>query len=256
MKQKVLTIMQARMSSTRLPGKVLKEVNGTSLLAYELARLKRAKTIDKIVVATSSQSEDDVIEKLCKAIGVDVFRGSLEDVLLRYATCAKKYPEYQVIVRVTGDCPLIDPLAVDCVVSFFLAGEFDYVSNVPLGKETFPDGMDVEVFSRNALEEAAEKAISPSEHEHVTPYIRNNPNYRHGEVFAEQDNSAYRLTVDNPEDFEVVKFLIEQCAPEAGYLEYIEVLNAHPEVLMFNTHILRNEGYQKSLVQEGLTRKS
>lgn len=235
------------MSSTRLPGKVLKEVNGTPLLAYELSRLKNAKTINKIVVATSDQPEDNAIEKLCKDIGVDIFRGPLEDVLLRYTACAEKYPEYSVIVRVTGDCPLIDPAVVDRVVTFFLNGEFDYVSNVPPNEETFPDGMDVEVFARQALFEAGEHATLLSEHEHVTPHIRNNRSFRQGGVRAETDHSKYRLTVDNPEDLEVVKFLIEHCTRDAGYLEYIAFLDEHPEIRALNTHVVRNEGMLKSL---------
>ena len=246
----VLAIMQARMSSTRLPGKVLKEVNGTPLLGYEIARLARSKTIDKLVVATTVEPEDAAIVALCDKLGVDSFRGSLEDVLSRYVECAKKYPEYDVIVRVTGDCPLIDPEVVDKVVTFFCDGEFDYVSNVEAGNETYPDGMDSEVFSRTALMAAGEKATLTSEHEHVTPYIRNHPEFRRGGVRAEGDTSAYRLTVDNPEDFEVVSFLIEHAAPDAGYLTYISLLDAHPEVRAKNTKIGRNEGLAKSLAHD------
>ena len=247
---KVLAIMQARMSSTRFPGKVLKEVNGTPLLAYEIARLARSTTIDKLVVATTLEPEDAAIVALCDKLGIDSFRGSLEDVLSRYVECAKKYPEYDVIVRVTGDCPLIDPEIVDKVVTFFTAGEFDYVSNVEAGNETYPDGMDSEVFSRTALMVAGEKATLTSEHEHVTPYIRNHPEFRRGGVRAERDTSAYRLTVDNPEDFEVVSFLIAHAAPDAGYLSYIALLDAHPEVRAKNTKIGRNEGLAKSLAND------
>ena len=246
----MLAIMQARMSSTRFPGKVLKEVNGTPLLAYEIARLARSKTIDKLVVATTMEPEDAAIVALCDKLGVDSFRGSLEDVLSRYVECAKKYPEYDVIVRVTGDCPLIDPEVVDKVVTFFCDGEFDYVSNVEAGNETYPDGMDSEVFSRTALMAAGEKATLTSEHEHVTPYIRNHPEFRRGGVRAEGDTSAYRLTVDNPEDFEVVSFLIEHAAPDAGYRTHIALLDAHPEVRAKNTKIGRNEGLAKSLAHD------
>ncbi len=247
---KVLAIMQARMSSTRLPGKVLKDVGGMPMLQYELERLSRCTTIDKIVVATSTTSDDDVIERLCRKINFSCVRGSLDDVLSRYIESAKKFPGYDIIVRVTGDCPLIDPTVVDKVVTFFEQGEFDYVSNVEAGKESYPDGMDVEVFSRHALLEAGEKATLKSEHEHVTPYIRNHPEFRRGGVQADTDTSAYRLTVDNPEDFEVVKFLIENVPQGAGYLEYVAMLDAHPEVREKNTKIQRNEGLAKSLAND------
>ena len=152
----------------------------------------------------------------------------------------------------TGDCPLIDPEVVDKVVTFFIAGEFDYVSNVPSGKETYPDGMDTEVFSREALMTAGEKATLTSEHEHVTPYIRNHPEFRQGEVVADADHSSYRLTVDNPEDHEVVSYLIEHAEKDVGYLEYIAMLDTHPEVREKNTKIARNEGLVKSLKNDSL----
>lgn len=240
--QKVLAIMQARMSSTRLPGKVLKEVNGMTLLEYELTRLKRAQTIDKMVVATSDQPADDAIESLCISLGVDCFRGSLDDVLLRYAECAKKYPDYDVILRVTGDCPLIDPVLVDRVVRLFLDGEYDYASTIPSGKETFPDGMDAEVFSKKVLLESAVHAELQPEREHVTIYMRHSGGYRQGGFSAEKNYSAYRLTVDNPEDFEVIQYLINHCPLDAGYLEYVVMLDAHPEIRELNTRFVRNEG--------------
>ncbi len=239
---KVLAIMQARMSSTRLPGKVLKEVNGISLLAYEIERLKRAKSINRLVIATSDKPEDDAIEALCKKIGIDVFRGSLTDVLSRYAECAKNYPDFEVILRVTGDCPLIDPVVIDRVVTFFFSGEFDYVSSVPRDKETFPDGMDAEVFTKKILLEADERAKLDAEREHVTTYMRNNNAYRKDGVSADKDYSAYRLTVDTQEDFEVVRFCIEHCAPDAGYLDYVTMLDAHPEIRAINSRYIRNEG--------------
>jgi spore coat polysaccharide biosynthesis protein SpsF (cytidylyltransferase family) len=239
---KVLAIMQARMSSTRLPGKVLMELNGAPMLAYELTRLKRAKMVDKIVVATSDQSADDAIEAFCTSFGVDCFRGSLDDVLSRYAECAKKYPDYDVILRVTGDCPLIDPVLVDRVVTLFLEGEYDYASTIPSGKETFPDGMDAEVFTKKALLESTASAELQSEREHVTPHMRKSGAYRYGGVSADRDYSGYRLTVDNPEDFAVVRYCAEHLAPDAGYLDYVALLDAHPEVRGLSAHYVRNEG--------------
>jgi len=234
--------MQARMSSTRLPGKVLKKVNGMTLLEYELKRLERSKTIDKIVVATSKNPEDDAIESLCASMGVDCFRGSLDDVLSRYADCANKYPEHEIILRVTGDCPLIDPVLIDQVIKVFLEGEYDYASTVPLGKETFPDGMDAEVFTKSALLESAANAKLPYEREHVTPHMRKSGEYRCGGISADKNYSGYRLTVDNPEDFEVVRYCMEHSALDAGYLDYVAMLDAHPEIRGLSAHYVRNEG--------------
>ncbi len=156
MKQKNLCIIQARMGATRLPGKVLMKVKGITLLQYEIDRARQAKKIDKIVIATSDKSADNKIENLFKKINIDCFRGSEDDVLDRYYQCSLQYPEYKNIIRITGDCPLIDPAVIDNVIMLFEKNEFDYASNVL--SETFPDGMDVEIFTRNALHESAQKA--------------------------------------------------------------------------------------------------
>src|SRR3989344_84902 len=167
-KGKVMCILQARMGSRRLPGKVLLRVQGVPLLEREVKRIKRAKTVDKIVIATTTNKEDDAIENLAKRIGVDCFRGSEKDVLDRYYQCALLYPGFSSIIRVTGDCPLIDPAVIDQVVSLLQKGSFDYVSNIEIGNETFPNGMDVEVLTRETLEEIAAKATLAAEREHVT----------------------------------------------------------------------------------------
>jgi len=241
----IIVIIQARMGSTRLPGKVLKKVGGASLLEYELDRVKQAKKIDKIVIATTVSKQDDKIENLCKKIGLDYFRGSEQDVLDRYYRCAAKYPKYETIVRITGDCPLIDPEVIDNVISFFEKNDFDYVSNVE--PPTYPDGMDMEIFKRSALEKAAKKAELISDREHVTPYIRREKGFRRGNLEAEADFSHFRLTVDNPEDFKVIKFLIKNSKITDGYMKYISLLTKNSEIMAKNTHIVRNEGYLKSL---------
>lgn len=240
------------MSSTRLPGKVLKEVNGVPLLAYELARLNHSKMINKLVVATSDEPLDDAIAKLCEKVGVQCFRGSLNDVLSRYIGAADLYPDHDVIVRVTGDCPLIDPVVVDQTINFFLDGKYDYASNVPTNEETFPDGMDCEVFTRKALLEAGGKAMLASEHEHPNAYIRNGKQFTHGGMKGDGNYGGYRLTVDNPEDFEVIKFLIEHSSPDASCVDYVKLLDAHPEVRSLNMYIGHNEGYAKSLKEDKL----
>ncbi len=245
---KILCIVQARMSSTRLPGKVLREINGVSLLQYEINRLRLAENIDQIVVATSVVPESDGIAKLCERIGMECFRGSETDVLNRYYECTEKYPDYDTIVRITGDCPLIDPKVIDEVINLYDTGHYDYVSNVL--EETFPDGMDVEVFSRQTLEESEREAQKKSEREHVTLYMRSQKKFKKGNLSASQDYSSYRLTVDNLGDFEVVKFLIENCHADATYLDYIRLLDEHPEIKKLNVNIKRNEGLFKSLKKE------
>jgi len=237
---KNLCIIQARMASTRLPGKILKEIAGVPLLEYLVKRLGQAKKIDKIIIATGEGESNDKMESLCQKINIDCFRGSENDVLDRYYQCSLKYPDYKNIVRITGDCPLIDPEVVDQVIDLFEQGSYDYASNV--NPPTFPDGMDVEVFSRQALETSAKEATSKIDREHVNEYILRSNKFSKGNLKAPADYSRYRLTVDNKEDFEVIKFLINKSVSNAGYLDYIKLLEDNPEVLKINFHIKRNEG--------------
>lgn len=245
---KTLCIIQARISSTRLPGKILKKINDKPMLWHSLERLKNSKNIDKIVIATSDQTEDDETEKFCVENGTQCFRGSLEDVLKRYVDCVRQYPEYNTIVRVTGDCPLIDSEVVDKVISTFEKEDADYASNVL--KETYPDGIDVEVFSREVLLESDEEAKLPSEREHVTLYIRNNPKYKKINIENKTDLSRFRLTVDNPEDFKVISFLIKKYGWKLGFREYCDLLLKNPDVMAKNAKITRNEGLLKSLKED------
>lgn len=244
---KILCIVQARTSSTRLPNKVLMTVNNTSLLKYEINRIKQAKKINKIVVATTTEKKDDKIIELCKKINIDCFRGSENDVLDRYYQCSLRYPRFNNIMRLTGDCPLIDPGVIDKLIIFFLKHNYDYASNVKLNEETYPQGMDCEVFTKETLTKVWQKSKLQSEREHVTLYIRNRDGFKKGYTSTKKKISHYRLTIDNPEDFEVIKFLIENSKPDAGYLDYIKLLNAHPEIAQKNMHIKRHEGMIKSL---------
>lgn len=255
-KIKNLCILQARMGSTRLPGKVLMKVNGVSLLEYQIARLRLAKKIDKVVVATSIKKQNDRIEKLCKKIGVACFRGSEDDVLDRYYRCSIKYPRYDNIIRLTGDCPLVDPHLIDEVISLFEKSGGDYSSNVPAGKETYPDGLDVEIFKAEVLREAALKAELPSDREGVDEYILRHKKFKQNNLSSPYDWSHFRLTVDNPEDFEVVKFIIKNCKITDGWLKYISLLTKHPEVMLKNMHIKRNEGTLKMLANDKIYLKN
>lgn len=250
---KNICIIQARMSSTRLPGKVLKRINGSTLLEYQIQRLRFSKRLDKIVVATTNQKADNQIQELCQKIGIGCFRGSEDDVLDRYYQCSLRYPEYKNIVRVTGDCPLIDPVLVDQVIDLFEKQGLDFASNVE--PPTFPDGLDVEVFKAYALKKVAGTAKLWSEREHVTQPFKENPKNKKGNIACDKDYSGFRLTVDEPEDFELVKFIIKNSRPDAGYLDYINLLLANPDIASKNKHFIRNEGLAKSKAQDKIYEK-
>jgi len=240
------------MGSTRLPGKVLKEVSGVPLLAYMVERVRLAKDIGKIVIATSTEKEDNVIETLCKKVDIDCFRGSEEDVLDRYWQCARKYPNYDTVIRLTGDCPLVDPILIDKTIEFFEVNNYDHISSVPLEGDAYPEGMDIEVFTRHALEQSWCEAKLPSEREHVTLYVRNNDAFKKGFLpfKGKRGLSSYRLTVDNPEDFEVISFLMKKSGLGDGYMDYVKLLDANPEIRAKNMNIERNAGLKKSLAED------
>lgn len=242
---KNLCIIQARIGSTRLPNKVLMDVGGLTMLEYEINRVKSAKKVDKIVVATGDTVDNDEIEKFCKKINVDCFRGSESDVLKRYYECASQYDGFDNVIRITGDCPLIDPFIVDRVIGLYEKENCDYASNIE--KETFPDGMDLEIFKKSVLKRAHKEAKLQSEREHVTLYIRNSKNFKRVNLESEHDWSHYRLTVDEQNDFEVIKFLIDNSKPEASCEDYITLLKKNPQIMEKNMDITRNEGLQKSL---------
>ena len=243
-----LCIIQARLASTRLPSKVLKKVNNTPLLEYQIKRIKQVKLIDKIVIATGVDKSNDRLVAFCRKIKIPIFRGLEDDVLDRFYQCALSYPNYKNIIRITGDCPLIDPAVIDQVIELFHASQADYGSNV--NPPTYPDGMDVEIFTRESLIHAWENAKLTSEREHVTLYIRNQNNLKQVNLHSPYDFSHFRLTVDNPEDFEVIKFLIQHSKITASYLDYISLLTKNPKVMFKNAHIQRNEGLIKSLKKD------
>jgi len=199
----MLAILQARMSSTRLPGKVLKPLLGEPMLARQIERVRRAKRIDKLVVATSSDASDDAIAGLCDSLGVGVYRGPLADVLGRYWGAAKRFGPAEHIVRLTGDCPLADWEVIDAVLDHHLAEDADYTSNCL--KLTFPKGLDVEVFKAEHLETAHYEARDPYEREHVTPFFYRNPDrFRTANLECDPPLGDLRWTVDTPEDFAFV----------------------------------------------------
>lgn len=245
-----VAIIQARMSSTRLPGKVLADLAGRPLLSHLLERAGRAKTLDSVVIATTVGPQDDPIEELCKQRGAPCFRGSEEDVLDRYYQTAMAFGA-DVIVRLTSDCPVHDPVVLDKTVRHFLDGHFDYVSNVR--NPRFPNGLETEVFSFAALERAWREAALRSEREHVTPYIWKHPElFRLGSVEHDVNLSALRWTVDEPEDLELIRELYRHLGPAStfGMAEILALLERHPELGRINARFKRNEGYQKSLRED------
>lgn len=251
MKISVLGILQARFNSSRLPGKVLKPILGKAMLAHQIERLQQTHLLNKIIVATSTHSADDNIEKLCDSMGVECFRGQLNNVLDRYYQVAKIYqPEH--IVRVTGDCPLIDSDIVDQVIDLHLHSNADYTSNC--NPPTLPDGLDVEVFNFAALKTAWLNSKKPSEKEHVTPYIRNNHHLFQLQNFNyPQDLSQYRWTVDEPEDFELINIIYQELYPKNPYFklnDILKLLKIKPELSNINQNFERNEGLQASLEQD------
>jgi spore coat polysaccharide biosynthesis protein SpsF (cytidylyltransferase family) len=237
------------MGATRLSGKVMLTILGKPVLWHVVNRVSRAKLIDELVVATTNRPKDDVIEKFCRENNTSIFRGQEKDVLDRYYQCAKKY-NMENIVRITADCPLHDPQIIDLVIERYEEGDYDYISN---GDPTsYPDGIDLEVFSFSALEKAWNNAKLSSEREHVTPYIRKNKNlFRVGNVQNETDLSEFRWTLDQEEDFRFIKAVYEKLSESKSDIFYmndiLELIDKCPELLRINSNIVRNEGYQRSL---------
>ncbi len=251
--RKVVAIVQARLHSTRLPGKVLAEIAGRPMLWHVVNRLRLARLVDEVCVATSTQPADDPLAQFCQEHGIPHFRGSEEDVLDRFYMTARDRGA-QVVVRITGDCPLLDPGVVDRVIGVFLAGEFDYAANVL--RYTYPDGLDTEVFSFAALERAWREATRPADREHVTVFLRTSGRFRLApNVENEVDLSPRRLrwTVDWPADLEFVRRVfaaLDRDGRHFGMHDVLAVLEACPEMSGLNSQTTRNEGYYLSLAQE------
>ena len=237
------------MGSSRLPGKVLmKSGNGMPLLYHVINQLRHCSKVKNLVIATTTNQEDDEIEKFADNNSVNVFRGSEKDVLDRYFQCAKKY-SFSTIVRITSDCPLIDPQIVDKVIERFFSGNYDYATNTLI--RTFPMGTDVEVFSFSALERTWKNAQLPSEREHVTPYLRNKGNFKIINVENDKNISNLRLAVDRIEDFELINEILNNLSINPIHLENIlELFSRKPELIEINKHINNNEGLDRSLKED------
>ncbi|MDC1182320.1 glycosyltransferase family protein [Planktomarina temperata] len=247
----ILAILQARTNSTRLPRKVLMKILGEPMILQQLRRIKESKLLDDIIVATSNEPCDDELAMVCSAAGYRVFRGSLDDVLDRF-TQAIKSEKADHIVRLTGDCPLADSNVIDAIISRHLECDSDYTSNTL--NPTYPDGLDAEVMKVSALLNAWEHATLPSHREHVTPYIYQHPenfileSYEHSE-----DLSRMRWTVDEKEDFEFASEIYKNLyASKMNFKmeDILALLIERPDLEKKNSFIDRNEGLQKSLMED------
>ena len=240
-------IIQARTNSNRLPNKVLAKIENKPMIWYVVNRVKKVKKVKQIVLCTTNLQNDQKLIDIAEENEILNFKGSTEDVLDRYYRCALEI-NADPIIRITGDCPLIDPLIIDDILEFFLNNNYDYVSNTIL--PTYPDGLDVEIFSFNALENAATNAKLKSEREHVTPFFKNHP-----EIFNlfnfknDTDLSHLRWTVDEKEDLIFAKKIFHEFKPKIDFStqEILKLLKHKPELLKINSKIKRNEGYLKSL---------
>lgn len=238
---KITAVVQARMGSTRLPNKVMRPVGGIPLIEVLLRRLKKSRRIDRIVLATSDAAANAPLAQCVRALGYDVFQGSENDVLDRFYRAVQPHRP-DAVVRITGDCPLVDPELVDRVIAEFCAQGVDYCSNV--APPTFPDGLDVEVFTFRALERAATEATAQPEREHVTPYLRESGKFTTANVANDQDYSSQRWTVDEAADVAVVSAIFAHFHPRVdfGWREVIALSESQPQLFHANKTMVRNEG--------------
>lgn len=246
----IVVITQARSGSTRLPSKILKKIEGKTLLQIHIDRIKQARLIDDIYIATTVDNSDNIIEELANKLQVKSYRGSEDDVLDRYYQTVKNVkPDF--IVRLTSDCPLIDPKLIDEVVGEAKIRNLDYYSNGFI--ENYPDGQGVEVFKFSALEKAWKNAKLKSEREHVTPYIRKNSTFLGKTLFTSNNHNLdknyghVRMTVDEQQDFEVIKLLVENLGLDKDWRTYAEYYLNNEHIHSLNNDIIRNEGYLKSI---------
>lgn len=245
---KVSAIVQARMDSSRFPGKTMMDIAGKPMLAHIIERLERVSSVEEIIVATSIRDSNKPIADLAEKYNIPSFRGSEEDVLDRYYQAARKHNS-NVIVRITADCPFVDPQVINKVVHYYLGNDCDYVSNTL--ERTFPDGLDVEVFSCSALEKAWKEARFASEREHVTPYIWKQPSrFKLSSVKNEVDLSQMRWVVDKEKDLEFARRVYKYLYIEGRIFhmeDVLELLQEHPDLEKINQGTAQDEGYAKSL---------
>ena len=238
---KIIAIVQARMGSTRLPNKVMKTMGGVHMIELLLTRLAKAKELNQIIVATSIDERNQPLVEHVQKLGYTCEQGSENDVLDRYVQAAKKH-HADIVVRITGDCPLVDADLVDEVIRQFKAAKVDYFSNT--NPPTYPDGLDIEVFTFKALEQASQETADPFDREHVTPYLRKAGNYKTAAMQHSEDLSALRWTVDEPADFVVIEKVFQHFHPRTDFSwqEVLTLQQQQPQLFNTNQHLIRNEG--------------
>ena len=238
---KIIALVQARMGSTRLPNKVMKPIDGTPMIELLLTRLSKAKELDQIVVATSIDPRNKPLIDYVQKLGYCCEQGSENDVLDRFLHAARKH-NADVVVRITGDCPLMDPGLVDECICRFKQADVDYFSNI--NPPTYPDGLDIEVFTYAALKRASQETTKAFDREHVTPYLRESGNFRLAYMRNDEDLSLLRWTVDEPTDFEVVSHIFKHFSPDRNFHweQVLDLQRKHPELFDANQEIARNEG--------------
>ena len=245
----IVIVTQARLGSSRLPNKVMMKIGHHTMLSLHLQRLTHSKRASMTVVATTDEEGIDLILKECNTNGVNVYQGSLSDVLDRFYQAARKF-HANIVVRVTSDCPLIDSSLVDEIIEKLVIEKLDYCSNTLT--EDFPDGQDVEVFTFEALERAWLEAKLKSDREHVTPYIKRNSDFNGGSLFKAADLKCFknmnsiRITVDEQSDLDFIRLLVKNIGEKASWIDYAQFIEKNPDLIL-NKGILRNAGYTKSL---------
>ena len=243
----ILGIIQARLSSQRLPKKTLQLVAGEPMLSRQIDRRNQCTNIDKIIVATSTNDEDDSIDEFCISNNIQVFRGDLNDVLDRFYKVSIQYnPDH--VVRLTGDCPLTDPSIIDKLIDVHIVGGFDYTSNTL--NPTYPDGLDVEVMKFSVLVDAWKHSKLKSEREHVTPYIKNSGKFTLHNVESENNYAHLRWTVDEQEDLSLIREIFNELLPKSPNFTSEEIINLflrRPDLEKMNNMHTRDYGYKKSL---------
>lgn len=250
---KVIAITQARVGSSRLPGKVLLKIGDKTLLQIHLERILKATRVNQVILATTFEENAHLILQVADKLCVTAYQGSTTNVLDRFYQAAKTHsPDY--VVRLTSDCPLIDPTLIDDIIQECIKGDYDYCSNTLT--TTFPDGTDVEVFRFNALERAWRDADLVSDKEHVTPFIWRNSTVKGGTLFRSstfinnEDYSAFRLTVDEQADYELIRKLVYALGETESWRTYADYLKENPALLSTNSNFFRNEGYMKSIKED------
>lgn len=250
----ILGIIQARTGSLRLPSKIFLQFCGKTDLYHVYNRVKKSKKIDSIIIATTDKKTDDSIVEFSMAERINCYRGNEDDVLDRFYHCCEQYGliESDIVVRITADCPLIDPYVIDDVIQYLQDNDYDYVSNAI--EPTYPDGLDVEVFLFSSLKKSWEEAQLISEREHVTPYIRNHEEFfKIGSYKNDINLSHYRWTLDEIEDYQLISEIYTNLyASEEMFTtkDILSFLDENPQLKELNSKYIRNEGYLKSLVKD------